>query len=156
MFLHVFAAQADNEWLLQDRYLSRVIVDFFKELPEQTIKQFSTRPLVLVPITGHLSCAIGEKDAMDIILIFPELLRKLRSANPRLGLAVLAHEIGHLYHRHSVRKIDRLQAQVEADRYACELGYALELLETLEAFTDLDTKVRITYITADYLSKKNA
>jgi hypothetical protein len=156
VFLNNFSSQPDNDWIISDRYLQRIIVDFFKELPQDTLEYFAKRPLVLVPVSAHLACAIGEKDALDIILLFPEMVKKLKSADPRNALAVLAHEIGHLYYRHSLRKIDRLQAQVEADRFACQMGYGLELVETLENFPDIDTRVRITYITAEYFSSKKS
>ena len=67
-------------------------------------------------------------------------------------LAILAHELGHLYHQHSEKSLPVLEAQVEADDFAFKLGLGRELVEVLLQFNDIDTRTRVSYLTSKILS----
>jgi hypothetical protein len=141
-----FWGNTHNQWLKGDRYVERNLRDLFNMLDQSALDYFQQHPLVFIPSTGELSCALSGISGIDVIIVFPELIKMLRSAAPRRGLAIVAHELGHLISQHSEREIDRLQAQIEADRFATQLGLGLELQEILLQFDEIDCRVRITYI----------
>ena len=58
----------------------------------------------------------------------------LKSAAPQFGLAIIAHEIGHLVHNHTKRNINSLEAQFEADQFVLTLGLENELIATLSEY----------------------
>jgi hypothetical protein len=147
-FQRDFWANHHNAWLKNDRYVERNLRELFTLLDSDALNYFQSRPLVLVPSTGELSCALSGLWGLDVIIVFPDLIRMLRSAAPRRGLAILAHELGHLIGQHGERIIDRLAAQVEADMYAVKLGLGQELQDILSAFDDIDCRVRISYLTS--------
>jgi hypothetical protein len=87
--------------------------------------------------------------------VFPELIQLLKSASAFHGIAILAHELGHIYHQHTEQKIDTLTAQIEADEFALDLGFGEELQEVLlDHAHSVDCRVRISRITSKLLTKK--
>ena len=68
--------------------------------------------------------------------------------SPR-GRFTLAHELGHIFYGHSNRKIDILEAQVEADKFAIELGFENEIESFLQGLPEsLEKRVRLSYVTS--------
>ena len=55
----------------------------------------------------------------------------MKSAAPLHATAVLAHELGHIILKHSTRKINPTDAQIEADRFVIEIGLGWELYRVL-------------------------
>ena len=66
---------------------------------------------------------------------------------------ILAHELGHIMLSHGSRKLPVLDAQVEADKFACELGY-LDDIENflLEQPESIEKRVRLSFVTSLYFS----
>ena len=110
------------------------------------------KEIVLVKTNGQYSCALSYPKDIDLILIFPELHKLLRCVTPDLGIAILAHEFGHLYHSHSDQQIPRLKAQIQADHFAYELGYGYDLQEVLLNYSNLESQTRISYLTSLFYS----
>ncbi len=147
---------SDHYWIRGDRY----ILESFKELEDYIFKNnsyagyFIDKPLLFLRAAGVWSITLDYQKDQNIIIVFDELYKVLRSARPRLGQAVLAHELGHIYHGHSGSEIDPLKAQVQADEFAAKLGYAQEMLEVLNDldFGQIEIRVRVSYLTS-YLAK---
>lgn len=122
-------------------------------LPLELINHlWKQHPIAFVPANGTLSCAIHSKDHMAFVLIFSDLAKILRSGYPDRGLAILAHELGHIFYRHHDGRImDALEAQVEADKFCVMLGLGKELQEVLlDSAGGIEARVRISKITAEY------
>ena len=80
----------------------------------------------------------------------------LRSPSIYHGIAILAHELGHIYYQHTEQKIDTLKAQIEADDFAFELGLGEELQEILlDHVHSVDCRVRISKLTSKLISERN-
>ena len=67
--------------------------------------------------------------------------------------AVLAHEVGHIMLEHSENSDDPMEAQVDADTFACDMGY----LDQLESFLHeqpetVEKRVRLTFLTNYYFA----
>ena len=153
IFLTQFYSNEAHSWIIQDRYIRANFDDFFEKLPADVLKKFiGNQKLIFVLSIGFY---INTLDSMShyVIIVFPELFRLLKSSATNHALAILAHEIGHIVCGHSRKIIDPIKAQVEADRFACELGYAPELDSFLFDQNDsIEKKIRMTYVTS-YMMK---
>ena len=154
-FIKDFLQDANHQWILQDRTTKRSIEILLNSLNNEHIEFFSNHPTFLIPCQAHLSCAIGRTSNHHLILVFPELSQILKSASSFHGIAILAHELGHIFHQHTENKIDTLKAQIEADEFATDLGFGEELQEVLLEHThSIDCRVRIAKITSALIIKK--
>lgn len=156
-FIKDFIADGNHQWFAQDREITRGIVSLLNSLSDEHVRFFIKHPTYFIPCQAHLSCAIGSTKNHHLILVFPELRLMLKSASIHHGLAVLAHELGHIFYQHTENKIDTLQAQIEADDFAYEIGFGEELQDILlEHVHSVDCRVRISKLTSKLISKHNS
>ena len=96
------------------------------------------------------ACSV-QNSSKSVIIVFPELKKFLGAPFPGWAHAVLAHEFGHLYHEHGKKWIDPLEAQVEADSFAIELGHMEQLANFLEERPEsIEKRTRLSYLTSKY------
>lgn len=154
-FIKKFLNENDHQWIKEDQYMRRAIENLLLSMTEEHIKFFSKNKTFLIPCQAHLSCAIGKTNNNHLILVFPELIKLLKSGSSTHGMAVLAHEFGHIFHQHTENKIETLRAQIEADQFAFDLGFGEELQEILlDHAHDVDCRVRIAKLTSSLISTK--
>ncbi len=148
-FLARFYSEESHNWILNDRYIKANFDDFFEKLSKDHLKIFlKDQRLLFLPSSGKFSCTFQTMNDF-IVIVFPELMSLLRSSASNHASAILAHELGHIIHSHSRKDIDPIKAQVEADAFACELGFADELETFLMDQQDsLEKKIRLTYVTS--------
>lgn len=153
-FKKKFLADANHQWISEDRVTLRSIEILLNSMNEKQIQFFNKHPTFMIPCQAHLSCAIGRTQNHHLILVFPELIQLLKSASAFHGVAILAHELGHIYHQHTELKIDTLTAQIEADQFAFELGFGEELQEVLlDHVHSVDCRVRISKLTSRLITQ---
>lgn len=156
-FLKSFLSDANHRWINEDRLIKRGVMLLIEALEERHLDFFTKHPTYLIPCQAHLSCAIGRTQNHHLILVFPELTQILRSASSIHGVAILAHELVHIYYQHTENKIDTLQAQIEADDFAFQLGFGEELQEILlDHVYSVDCRVRISRLTAKLITQKHS
>lgn len=149
-----FLKNANHQWISEDKVTKRSIEILLDALSEKQIHFFNKHPTFLIPCQAHLSCAIGRTQNHHLILVFPELIQLLKSASAFHGVAILAHELGHIFHQHTELKIDTLTAQIEADQFAFDLGFGEELQEVLlDHVHSIDCRVRISKLTAQLVTQ---
>lgn len=154
-FLSTFLNNPNHSWITEDRLIKRGLIMLIDSFEDKHVDFFLKHPTFLIPCQAHLSCAIGRTQNHHLILVFPELMQILRSASIHHGIAILAHELGHIYYQHTEQKIDTLKAQIEADDFAFELGFGEELQEILlDHVHSVDCRVRISKLTAKLISQK--
>lgn len=154
-FLANFLNDGNHRWINEDRLIKRGITILIEALEEKHIDFFTKHPTYLIPCQAHLSCAIGRTQNHHLILVFPELKQILRSASSVHGIAILAHELGHIYYQHTEKKIETLQAQIEADDFAFQLGFGEELQDILlDHVHSVDCRVRISKLTSKLITQK--
>ena len=150
-----FFNDGNHQWILENNVTKRSIEALLDALNINQIQFFTKYPTFMVPCQAHLSCAIGRSQNHHLILVFPELVQILKSPSAFHGVAILAHELGHIYHQHTEKKIDTLTAQVEADQFAFDLGFGEELQEVLlDHVHSIDCRVRISKLTAQLITQK--
>lgn len=150
-FLDWFFSRPDHAWIEQDRYIKANLLDFFDSLSLKAInKIFETEEVVLAPSSGMFACSVQGR-GKSVIIVFPELKRLLKAPFSGWAKAVLAHEFGHLYHGHAGKFIDPLEAQIEADTFAIDMGYGPQLAEFLEERPEsIEKRTRLAYVTSRY------
>jgi predicted metal-dependent peptidase len=154
VFVANFFADERHRWIEEDRYMKASMEELFEKIPSRFLKELLNKyPMVLVPSSGKFSCAVG-KMKEHVIVLFPEVVSGLKSLNPREAQAIVAHEIGHIMNGHFVIEVDPLDAQVQADYFACDLGY----LEEIESFLldqpeSVEKRVRLASITSRYFQE---
>jgi hypothetical protein len=120
-----------HNWIRNDPMVLRAVKLIYNSLDERSRHFFTTHTLMILPATGELSSAISQPAGGNVILIYPKLVNILASASWVNGVAILAHEMGHIRLEHSKKGTEINRAQLEADRFAFQCGFGEELLSTL-------------------------
>jgi hypothetical protein len=127
-----FLRLPEHQWIAADKALLDRIAGFLCLLsPADLTEILTNRRLLLLYCNQKMSAAFHQFKNREVVLIFPDLRKLLLSAQYLQGYAVLAHEFGHILHGHSEKEIHPLTAQLEADRFASELGFGEELFDLL-------------------------
>ncbi len=145
-----FLRLPEHQWIAEDRPLLDSIAGFLCLVPASDLATIlEEKRLLLLYCNQKMSCAFYQYQSREIVLIFPELRNLLVSAQYLQGYAVLAHEVGHVLLSHSQKQIHPIQAQLEADRYATQLGLGDELHEVLREETPgTEIRERLTALRA--------
>lgn len=143
----------EHSWMSQDQYLKANMLDFLERLPLRVLdKVFMEKATVFAPSTGRYACSVSNVHR-SVVIIFPEVYQLLTKTYDGWAKAVLAHELGHVYLDHTANMDDPMEAQVDADNFAMDMGY----LEELESFLydqpeSVEKRVRISFVTSYYFS----
>jgi hypothetical protein len=108
---------------------------------------FMRQPVSFVRSQEFNSASPTRYQMNSTVVVFPEYQRLLTRSNGQ-AVAFLAHEVALvLYELEDVEK-DPLMAEVEADKFVCDLGLADELEQFLLAMDESSEKrMRLTYLT---------
>lgn len=152
-----FLNSSHHSWINEDRYIRRAFVFLLDNLTEEAINFLhpNKNEAFFIKGNGKLGTALGARKNTHLILVYPDLIKMLTSGAPLMGVAVLAHELGHIIKGHSFKFIDPLEAQCEADQVAFEMGLGHELQEVLmDQPTTIETRTRIARLTAMIISSR--
>lgn len=156
-FYHSFYKSPHHQWILKSKQFSRIF-----DVLNQSIKKNQSineqlgdkGSIIFQLVNQNMACTVQSDKNTKVIILFSDLVQIIYSASPMRAVAVLAHELGHIYHDHGTnnKSLSTLEMQIEADNFACQLGFARELHDVLTEFQDYDndTRARITYITSFY------
>lgn len=145
-----------NQWILSEKIISRAFFELFAKLqPHHHQMIIQQGEIILQPVSGEFSCIVQTPQDSAVILLFPELIKALSSVDNSRGLAILAHEFGHIYYAHHKKNISTLEAQIEADSIAFEAGLGHGLIDVLLKYHDIDSQTRVSILTAKILSQQN-
>ena len=133
-----------HQWIKNDRTVYRVFKILADSISMKTKDYFLEHQILFLISDGSFSCALSKTNESHVVIIYPELLKLIKSASPLHAVAILAHELGHLFHNHSHRKLANLDAQLEADNFANNLGLGRELIDIIwEHSNDDEGLIRI-------------
>lgn len=152
-----FFKSSHHAWMSEDRYIKRAFIFLLDNLSEEGLNFLhpNKNEAFFIKGNGKLGTALGAKKNTHLILVYPDLIKMLTSGAPLMGVAVLAHELGHLVKGHSFKLIDPLEAQCEADMFAYEMGLGNELQEVLmDQPFNIETKTRIARLTSMIISQR--
>lgn len=145
--------RGEHLWIQENNCLLAHISDFLERLPRDVLNEtFVMKDTIFARSNGKYACSVSTME-QNLIIIFPEIYNLLTKYNDGWAKAVLAHELGHIHLGHSKNMDDPMEAQVDADKFACDMGY----LDNLEAFLhdqveSVEKRVRLTFLTNYYFS----
>ena len=137
-YIESFLRLPHHQWIASDKYLKLAFSQLFERMADAGVMPWTLGKVYFLPANAQYSCSLGLEERCQVIIVFPDLLRMLKALVPHLGLAVLAHELGHVFHRHYTKNVDTFQAQLEADAFAVRLGLGRELQDILLQYPESD------------------
>ena len=91
----------------------------------------------------------------NTIVVFPEF-QKLISSSKRSAVAYLAHELAFVLYELEEGAKDTLMAEIEADKFVCDLGLTFELEEFLLMLDEtVEKRLRLTYLTINHFTHES-
>lgn len=149
---YVFSLE-EHHWIRENQYVHAHFKDFFDRMPRRVMnKVFIEDRTILVRSSGRFACSVSNA-YQSVIIIFPEVYTLLTKTYDGWAKAVLAHELGHVYLDHTENMEDPMEAQVDADNFACEMGYLEELESFLHEQRDsVEKRVRLTFVSSYYFN----
>jgi len=151
-----FFADQNHTWINEDRWVKAHFESLFDILPDWAVTTWhNTGRIHFLKSSGRYSSAL-HNNREHTILVYPELFKLLQSPAIESSLAIIAHELGHILLNHSERKLDALEAQIEADDFAAQLGLHNQIESLLLAEPEsTEKRVRLSYLTTTYFANQN-
>lgn len=138
-----------HSWIKNDNNLKRLFEYFFKTIDKKYIEFIVQHNIQFISTNEKFSYSIDAFSGTKAIIILPMLKKLMLSPLKLQALAVITHELGHLYLNHGKSDKKILQKQIEADLFAANLGFAQELQDfLLDNDSSIDTKVRVSKLTS--------
>lgn len=154
-FEHYFFSMPEHAWL--DAPQIRAHFDkLFQHLPVGVLDALMTKyPVSFVPSQELKSKNRVGQVLTNTVVVFPEF-QKLLLTNKSAAVAYLAHEIAFILYELEEKGSDPLMAEVEADKFVCDLGLADELEQLLLMLDEtIEKRLRLTYLTINHFTKDN-
>lgn len=132
---YILQEESEHEWIRNDKSIYRFFKDLYSTLSDDDFNKLyksKNKKILFIFSDGKFATTL-HKSENDCIIIYPELLNLIRSVDYSQALAILFHEIGHIYHDHRNKNISNLDKQIEADHFACVYGLDQEILELLKS-----------------------
>ena len=147
-------SQEEHNWIREDQYVHAHFTEFLEGLPKRVLEDvFLKKVTFFVRSTGKYACSVTPLQ-QNIIIVFPEVYQLLTKTFSGWAKAVLAHEIGHIILSHTESMEDPMEAQVDADKFACDMGYLDQIEEFLhEQPESIEKRVRLSFLTSYYFSE---
>lgn len=91
----------------------------------------------------------------NTVVVFPEF-QKLIASNKASAVAWLAHELAFVVYELESEHVEPLMAEIEADKFVCDLGLTFELEELLLMLDEtVEKRLRLTYLTINHFTGDN-
>jgi hypothetical protein len=154
-FKKYFFSLPEHQWLLGtegEGHFLRLI----ELLPSRLLEVLMTScPLSFVRSEDLKGSSPG-RILSNAVVVFPEF-QKLLLTSKKSAVAYLAHEMAFvLYEMESDRK-DPLMAEIEADKFVCDLGLTFELEELLLMLDEtIEKRLRLTYLTVNHFTSQDS
>jgi hypothetical protein len=147
-YLSHFLAQEEHGWIERDADIRSCFEALFTRLPLSLAGDLLRHHLCFVPASEYKQQGPSRYQLKNTVVVFPEFQRVL-SRDLQAGTAFIAHEVGLvLYELSNPADKDPLMAEVEADKFVCDLGLSDELEQLLLTQDETDAKrLRLTYLT---------
>lgn len=154
-FSGYFFSLPEHQWL-NDEVTKAHFERLFQHLPVGVLEAISTKyPLSFIPSETFRNNKNHGMVLSNVVVVFPEFQRLIKS-NKRCAVAYLAHELAFLLYELEGTHEDKLMAEVEADKFVCDLGLMNELEELLLMLDEtIEKRLRLTYLTINYFTQDN-
>lgn len=154
-FNFYFFSLPEHQWITEQN-LQHHFVKLFQHLPVGLIETMMTQyPVVFVPSEMMKGQRKPGQVLTNTIVVFPEFQKLLRTSK-RAAVAYIAHELAFLLYELESAKVDPLMAEVEADKFVCDIGLSDELEDLLLMLDEtIEKRLRLTYLTINYFTRND-
>jgi hypothetical protein len=154
-FSSYFFSLPEHQWLLAPE-IRRNFEQLFQRLPVGVLEAMSSQyPIVFVTNGVFRDKRATGLSLNNTIVVFPEFQRLL-ATNNGAAVAYLAHELAFLLYELEDSKNDPLMAEVEADKFVCDIGLSNELEQLLLMLDEtIEKRLRLTYLTINHFTRGN-
>lgn len=152
-FSFYFYSLPEHKWIL-DTNTKPHFDELFRHLPVGLIEAMMTKyPVVFIPSQTYRPQKQPGAVLSNTVVVFPEF-QKLLKTPKRAAVAYLAHELAFLLYELEGAKNDPMMAEVEADKFVCDIGLS-DALEDLLLMLDetIEKRLRLTYLTINHFTK---
>lgn len=147
-FCQYFFSIPEHAWMSEDANTFGVFKACFERLPSALLATLLRQPLLFIPSQVFKSEGAARFQMNNTVVIFPEF-QKLFKRGAVEAVAFVAHELALvLYELENPVDKDPLMAEVEADKFVCDMGLADELEQLLLSMDEsTEKRLRLTYLT---------
>lgn len=147
-FAAYFLDRPEHAWIHASTGTKKCFEQLFTLLPRELVIEMTRQPFCFVPSEEFKAQGAARYQLRNTVVVFPEFERLLRKGTGE-GAAFLAHEVALvLYELENAVDKDPIMAEVEADKFVCDLGLADELERLLLTMDESAGKrLRLTYLT---------
>ncbi len=147
-FKDYFFSQDEHSWISAQKTTRAHFETLFDRLPSALLANFMRHPLFFVTAKTYKFEGAARFQMKNTVVVFP-VYEALLTQKGLEAVAFLAHELALvIYELDEQSEKDPLMAEVEADKFVCDIGLADEL-ETLLLSMDesAEKRLRLTYLT---------
>lgn len=154
-FTTYFYSLPEHQWILETCNKDH-FDNLFAHLPTGVLEAMMTK----YPIVFSRSEDIRMKERVgfylnNTIVVFPEF-QKLLASSKKSAVAYLAHELAFVLLELEGVASEPIMAEVEADKFVCDLGLTFELEEFLLMMDEsVEKRLRLTYVTINHFKENN-
>ncbi|MFL5784622.1 MAG: hypothetical protein ACJ76H_08445 [Bacteriovoracaceae bacterium] len=155
-FLHYFFNLPEHKWIEEDG-VKKHFEDLFARVPSKLLESLMQKyPVVFIKSeTMREHYAKPGVVFSNAVIVFPEF-QKLLKTNKGSAVAWLAHELAFVIYELETEQVEPLMAEVEADKFVCDLGLTFELEELLLMLDEtVEKRLRLTYLTINHFTGDN-
>jgi hypothetical protein len=154
-FIAYFYSMPEHQWILETCNKDH-FDKLFAHLPSSVLEAMMTKyPVVFVPNYKLQENHQPGRVLTNTIVVFPEFQRLLKS-NKKSAVAYLAHELAFVLLELEGLSSEPLMAEVQADKFVCDLGFTFELEELLLMLDEsIEKRLRLTYLTINHFKENN-
>jgi hypothetical protein len=152
-FAQYFFSMPEHAWITSAK-IEGHFRQLFNILPTGVLEALVSKyPISFIPSQQMHSDQQLSSGLKNTVVVFPEFQKLLQSKRAS-AVAYLAHELAFVLYEHEAPKNDPLMAEVEADKFVCDIGLTFELEELLLMLDEtLEKRLRLTYLTARHFSQ---
>ncbi|HXH73966.1 MAG TPA: hypothetical protein VNJ08_03325 [Bacteriovoracaceae bacterium] len=149
-----FYSLPEHQWIIENN-LTAHFNSLFSHLPSGVLEALMSKyPVVFVPSEMLKDQQPVGMVLTNTIVIFPEF-QKLLKTNKKSAVAYLAHELAFVLYEFEGNRNDPLMAEIEADKFVCDLGLTFELEELLLMLDEtVEKRLRLTYLTINHFTSE--
>lgn len=154
-FSFYFFSLPEHQWILENN-IKPHFEKLFQHLPVGLIETMMTQSPVYF-VTSEALKGIRKPGQVfgNTVVVFPEFQKLLKTSKPA-AVAYLAHELAFLLYELKDAKSDPLMAEVGADKFVCDIGFADALEELLLMLDEtIEKRLRLTYLTINYFTQSD-
>lgn len=156
-FSQYFFSLPEHQWITDDGVKAH-FENLFSRVPAKLLETLMQKyPVVFVKSSAlreHYAYQPGAT-LTNVVAVFPEF-QKLLQTKKGAAVAWLAHELAFVIYELETQNTEPLMAEVEADKFVCDLGLTFELEELLLMLDEtVEKRLRLTYLTIHHFTGDN-